>query len=444
MDDLVRLSKTSPRVVRMVLLELEIAGRLERHGGGLVSLISRCDGMAERFKSILQRAALVLLFAFTAAHPDHVRSEPFDTFVAALWRDAQSQGITRATFDAALAGVTPDARVLDAMQHAPEYGKPFGAYVDAMASPSRLAAATRKSAQWSDTLRAVEKKFGVPSTILVSIWGIESSFGEAQDRWDVFRSLATLAQTHFQEPYFRGELLSAFRILQSDNVPRRQFLGSFAGAMGQTQFMPSSFLKYAVDFDGDGRADIWTSVPDVLASMANYLQKSGWQPALPWGFEVLLPHGFDYRISRGTFHDWVARGLKRADGSDFPVTGDAILFFPSGAAGPAFLVTQNFVVLKTYNNSDAYALAVAHLADLLYGLGPIRSAWPVNDFQPSRTERIALQHSLAALGYKVADFDGHFDFDLRDDIRAMQQKFGMTPDGYPNRVFLDRIGVHSP
>jgi len=365
-------------------------------------------------------------------------------FVAALWRDAQSQGITRATFDAALSGLTPDARVLGAMQHAPEYGKPFGAYVDAMASTSRLATAMRKSAQWNDTLRAVETKFGVPAAILVSIWGIESSFGEAQDRWDVFRSLATLAQAHFQEPYFHDELLSAFRILQSDNIPRRQFLGSFAGAMGQTQFMPSSFLKYAVDFDGDGRADIWTSVPDVLASMANYLQKSGWQPSMPWGFEVLVPRGFDYRMSRGSFRDWVKRGLKRADGSNFPVAGDAILFFPSGATGPAFLVTQNFVVLKTYNNSDAYALAVAHLADLIYGLGPIRSAWPVNDFQPSRAERIALQRSLAALGYKVADFDGHIDFDLRDDIRDMQQKFGITPDGYPGRAFLDRIGVRVP
>jgi lytic murein transglycosylase len=400
--------------------------------------------MARFLKSILQRAAQILLFALIATHADRVRSEPFDAFVAALWQEAQSQGITRPTFDAALAGVTPDARVLGAMQHAPEYGKPFGVYVDAMASPSRLASATRKSAQWNDTLRAVEKRFGVPAAILVSIWGIESSFGEAQDHWDVFRSLATLAHAHFQEPYFHGELLSAFRILQSDNIPRRQFLGSFAGAMGQTQFMPSSFLKYAVDFDGDGRADIWTSVPDVLASMANYLQKSGWQPALPWGFEVLLPRGFDYRISRGAFRDWVARGFKRADGRDFPVTGDAILFFPSGAAGPAFLVTQNFVVLKTYNNSDAYALAVAHLADLLHNLGPIRGAWPVNDFQPSRAERIALQRTLAAQGYKVADFDGHIDFDLRDDIRALQQKFGLTPDGYPSRAFLDLIGVHAP
>src|SRR5580698_1202000 len=380
-------------------------------------------------------------FALAIVLTGSARSESFDAFVAALWRDAQAQGISRATFDAGLAGVTPDARVTGAMSHAPEYGKPFGVYVNAMVSSSRLGDAARKSTQWADTLRAVEKKFGVPSPILVSIWGIESSFGEAQDHWDVFRSLATLAQAHVQEPFFHDELLSAFRILQTSNIPRRQFLGSYAGAMGQAQFMPSSFLKYAVDFDGDSRADIWTDVPDVLASIANYLQKSGWRSGLPWGFEVIVPPGFNYQTSRGSFADWAKRGFKRADGSEIPINGDAILFFPSGTGGPAFLVTQNFVVLKTYNNSDAYALSVAHLADRLYGLGSIRGIWPANDFQPSRSQRIALQRKLASLGYKVSEFDGHFDFDLRDNIRAMQIKFGMIPDGYPSRTFLDRIGV---
>ena len=330
------------------------------------------------------------------------------------------------------------------MQHAPEYGKPVGAYIESIVSPSRIAVGTRKSAQWADTLRAVEKKYGVPASILVSIWGIESSFGDSPDRWDVFRCIATLAQAKIQHPYFRDELISALKILQSHAIARPQLLGSYAGAMGQAQFMPSSYLKYAVDFDGDGRADIWTSVPDVLASIANYLQKSGWQQGLPWGFEVLAPLKFDYRVSRGTFREWRARGFERLDGGRWPDTGDAILFFPSGAPGPAFLVTQNFVVLKTYNNSDAYALAVADLADRLRGAGPFRSAWPINDFQPSRAERIALQKKLASLGYKVADFDGHFDFDLRDDIRKVQQSFGMTPDGHPSRAFLDRLGLREP
>ena len=392
----------------------------------------------------LRRALLCLLLVLAAAQASGQALDPFGAFLDGLWKEAAAQGITRGTFDSALAGVTPDGRVLGAMQHAPEYGKPFGAYVDSIVTPSRIGAATRKSTQWADTLRAVEKKYGVPGSILVSIWGIESSFGEAQDRWDVFRSLATLAQAKLQEPYFHNELLSALKILQSRQIPRQQLLGSYAGAMGQSQFMPSSYLKYAVDFDGDGRADIWTDVPDVLGSIANYLQKSGWQPGLPWGFEVLIPRNIDYRVSRAPLRDWSAKGFVRVDGGRLPDTGDAILFFPSGAPGPAFLVTQNFVVLKTYNNSDAYALAVAHLSDRLLGSGPIRSVWPLNDFQPTRSERIALQRKFAALGYKVADFDGHFDFDLRDDIRKMQLGFGMIPDGHPSRAFFDRLGLRAP
>ena len=299
----------------------------------------------------------------------------------------------------------------------------------------------RKSAQLAATLQAVEQKFGVDAHILVSIWGVESSFGDGEQHWDVFRSLATLAAARFQHPLFRDELLSALQILQRGHIPRREFVGSWAGAMGQPQFLPSSYLKYAIDFDGDGKADIWRSVPDVLASIANYLQKSGWQQRLPWGFEVVLPQGYDYRTSRGTFADWATRNVSRADGGALPATGSAILFFPSGAAGPAFLVTDNFVVLKRFNNSDAYALAVAELADRLRGLPPFRGAWPTDDFQPSRDQRIALQRRLAALEYKIADFDGHFDFDLRDAVRDLQQRYGLIPDGYPSRAFLDRVGV---
>jgi len=211
--------------------------------------------------------------------------------------------------------------------------------------------------------------------------------------------------------------------------------------MGQPQFLPSSYLKYAVDFDGDGKADIWRSVPDVLASIANYLQKNGWQPPMPWGFEVAVPAGFDYRFSRGSMAEWAQRGLQRADGRPVPAAGNAVLFFPSGATGPAFLVTDNFIVLKRFNNSDAYALAVAVLADRLHGLPGVRAAWPADDTQPSRHERIALQRRLAALGYKIADVEGHFDFELRDAVRALQARFGMVPDGHPSRAFLDQVGI---
>jgi membrane-bound lytic murein transglycosylase B len=384
-------------------------------------------------------AVLALLFACGAVRGQNATS--FAAFLEALWPEASQRGITRATFDTAFARLTPDPNVLAAMRREPEYGKPMGAYLAGLVSPARLSMGLRKSAQWAPTLRAVQDKYGVDQSILVSIWGIESSFGGGAQPWDVFRSVATLADAGFQQPLFHDELLSALKILQDGHIARREFVGSWAGAMGQPQFLPSSYLKYAVDFDGDGKADIWRSVPDVLASIANYLQKSGWQSQLPWGFEVTLPAEFDYRTSRGSLAEWTQRGVRRADGRALPAAGHAILFLPSGAAGPAFLVTDNFIVLKRFNNSDAYALAVGDLADRLHGLPGILAAWPADDVQPSRKERIALQHRLAALGYKVADFDGHFDFDLRDAVRDLQMRFGMVPDGHPSHAFLDRAGV---
>jgi membrane-bound lytic murein transglycosylase B len=390
---------------------------------------------------MVRRTLLVLAIICVSASADGQPGNSLAAYVEASWPEAAREGISRTTFDAAFAGLTADAGVIAATRRAPEYGKPFGSYLASLASPSRISVGLRKSAQWAETLRAVEEKFGVDRYILVSIWGVESSFGDGAERWDVFRSIATLAQAGFQHPLFHDELLSALKILQDDRIPRREFVGSWAGAMGQAQFLPSSYLKYAVDFDGDGKADIWRSVPDVLASIANYLRKSGWQPRLPWGFEVAVPQGFNYRQSRGTFAEWSSRGISRADGAALPKTGNAILFFPSGAGGPAFLLTDNFVVLKRFNNSDAYALAVAELADRLRGDPPFLGTWPVDDFQPSREQRIALQRKLAALGYRTQDFDGHFDFDLRDAVRDLQVRFGMVPDGYPGRAFLDRASV---
>ncbi len=396
-----------------------------------------CPHMVTRRTALRTVSMLALTMSTAKAEP----AESLDHFLVQLRADATARGITPATFAAALGGVTPDPAVLAAMRHEPEYGKPMPAYLASLVSPTRIAAGQRKLTQWAETLRAVQQRFGVEPAVLVSIWGIESAFGEAADRWDVFRSLATLAAARFQHPLFRNELLSALTILQQGKIPRGQFVGSWAGAMGQPQFLPSSYLRYAVDFDGDGRADIWSSVPDVLASIANYLQKFGWRTGLPWGFEVVVPQKFDFRESRGSFRQWAARGFRRADGGALPDAGMAILFFPSGACGPAFLVTGNFVVIKTFNNSDAYALAVGTLSDRLRGGAPVRAAWPADDFQPSRGERMALQRRLAALGFKVADFEGHLDFDLRDAIRDQQRRFGMTADGYPSRAFLQRLGV---
>ena len=365
----------------------------------------------------------------------------FQSFLQELWPDAHGRGISRAVFDQAFAGMTPDSRIIAATQRQPEYGKPVGAYINSIVSPARIAKGMQRASQWSETFAAVEKKFAVERWVILGIWGIETSFGDEKDRFDVIRSLATLAQVRFRHPYFRNELLVALKMLQEGLITRDKMRSSWAGAMGQPQFMPSNFYDYAVDFSGDGARDIWTNVPDALASIANYLHKEGWNAGLPWGFEVIVPADYDDRRSRGSFQDWTARGLRRADGQDFPARGEAIQFYPSGWTGPAFLLTGNFVVIKRYNDSDVYALTVLHLADRLRGLGPIRAAWPSDDRQLSRDERIALQRKLAELGYPVHDFEGHFDFDLRDSIREVQAKFGMHPDGHPTPALLERLGI---
>jgi hypothetical protein len=218
-------------------------------------------------------------------------------------------------------------------------------------------------------------------------------------------------------------------------------IGSWAGAMGQPQFIPSSFLRWAVDFDRDGRRDLWTSVPDVLASIANYLREHGWQPGVPWGYEVIVPKGFDLRKSRGDFREWVTLGFRRPDGRALPTSAkdEAILFFPAGVRGPAFLITANFNAIKTYNISDVYALAVLHLAERMAGAPPFAARWPEDDRQLSREDRMKIQVELQKQGYKVSNTQGMIDFDLRDNIREMQTKFGMTPDGHPTAEFLGRL-----
>ena len=385
-------------------------------------------------------ALFVLLLALPVSAQTQQKS--FAPFAAELWPDAQAKGVTRATFDLALQGVTPDQRVIAATKRQPEYGKPFGDYVNAVANKRRIAEGQIKAKQWAKTFDDVEKQFGVERWVLIALWGIESDFGAERDRWDVFRSLATLAYVGYRHPYFRNELIVAMTIMQKNKLPRSQMVSSWAGAMGQTQFMPTNVVDYAIDFSGDGKSDIWTNVPDVLGSTGNYLHKGHWKHGLPWGFEVVVPNGVDPMHSRDSFAGWQKLGVKRADGKPFPPPEvNGILFFPAGAKGPAFIVTENYDVLKEYNNSDAYAVAVGHLADRMEGGAPIKAAWPPDDRPLSRDARIALQKKLAALGHKVTDFEGHVDFDLRDSIRAEQQKLGMVPDGNPTAALLERLGV---
>jgi lytic murein transglycosylase len=371
-----------------------------------------------------------------------VAQEPFGNFVRDLWPDAQAKGVTREAFDLAMRGVTPDERVIAATKKQPEYGKPVGAYINALASRSRINRGEAKAREWAKTFDAVEKRFEVERWVLLALWGMETDYGAAKDRWDVFRSLSTLGYVKYRHPYFRNELIVAMRIMQDNRLPRAQMVSSWAGAMGQTQFMPSNYVDYAIDFSGDGRADIWNNVPDVLGSTANYLHKGGWKHGLAWGYEVTVPPRFDYMKSRGSYDEWRELGVRRADGKPFPASGNGILFFPSGAKGPGFIVTPNYDVLKEYNNSDAYAIAVGHLADRLAGGGPFKAAWPADDHPLSRDARIALQKKLASLGYKVTDFEGHVDFDLRDSIRAEQKKLGMVPDGNPTPALLEKLGIN--
>ncbi len=396
------------------------------------------------------RHVLALLFTLASLTPAAAQettgtSAPanFDAFKVQLWPQAQAKGITRATFDLAFRGITPDSRVLAVLKREPEYGKPIGAYVDSIASPSRVETGKQKAEQWADTFAREEKVYGVDRWVLLALWGIETSFGESKDRFDVIRSIATMVQAGYRDSYFRGELLTAMRILQDKHIDRDKMFGSWAGAMGQPQFMPSSFLDLAVDFSGEGKRDIWTNVPDVIGSMGNYMQRSKWKAGLPWGYEVIVPAQFDHMQSRGTFKEWIARGIRRADGGGFPESGNAFMLFPSGAGGPAFLVTDNFNVIKAYNNSDVYAIAVGHLADRMHGGGKIRTPWPAEDPQLSRAQRISLQKRLQEKGYTVKDFQGRLDFDIRDAVRIEQKKLGLTPDGHPTAAFLQRIGARA-
>lgn len=367
--------------------------------------------------------------------------ESFAPLIASIWPEAQARGISRKAFDLAFAGLTPDPRVAALTTRQLEYGISVATYLARIASQARIEGVTRRSRDWKPTLDAIEKKYGVDRWFILTLWGIETSFGANSGGFDVIRSLATLVAMNYRADYFRDELLAALQVLQQGHVAREKMLGSWAGAMGQPQFMPSNFLELAVDFSGDDRKDIWTTVPDVLASIANFLKHWGWKSGAAWGCEVIVPQGFDYRHSRASYEEWAALGLKRADGAPLPNEGNAILFFPSGAAGPAFLVGENFEVIKRYNNSDVFALAATQIADRAQGRAGIRAAWPANDRQLSREERVALQKRMKELGHPVNEFDGRIDFDLRDEIRLEQAKHGMTPDGHPTRELMERIGV---
>jgi membrane-bound lytic murein transglycosylase B len=308
------------------------------------------------------------------------RAQNFTEFVAGLWPEAARRGISRSTFDTAMAGVTPDPTVVEKTRKQAEFVKPLGDYLASAVSPKRIETGQDKARDWAKWIVKAETTYGVDRYIVLGVWGLETNFGGFAGDNYVIRSLATLAYMHYRGDYFRRELLAALAILQEGHVEPAHMQGSWAGAMGQTQFMPSSFKSYAVDFDGDGRRDIWTDVPDAIGSTANYLHKHGWISGETWGYEVLLPAGFNRDTEQNRyagFGSWADRGIRRADGGPMPHAGKAALLMPAGRDGPAFLVTPNFKVIKSYNNSTAYALGVALLSDRIAGWGPLKGQWPM-------------------------------------------------------------------
>jgi lytic murein transglycosylase len=363
----------------------------------------------------------------------------FRRFVEALWPEARQSGVSRATFDDAFRGVSPDPKIVALTKKQSEFVRPIWDYINGAISNARLQRGREMAQRYAAQFEAAERNFGVPRSVILGVWGMETNYGSFTGNIYAVRALATLAFVRYRGDFFRNELLTALQILEQDHIGRDKMLGSWAGAMGQTQFMPSSFVRFAIDGDGDGRRDIWSSIPDAIASTANYLKEHGWTRGLPWGYEVALPDGFDFRNLRQTFGAWSGLGVQRVDGRPLPGGGEATLFLPAGASGPAFLVTANYDVIKAYNASDAYALAVGHLGDRVLGGPALQGDWPTNERMLDRDQRVEVQRRLAALGHYQGETDGKHGSRTRDAVRRFQLERGLVPDGYANLALLERL-----
>jgi len=359
---------------------------------------------------------------------------------------ALSAGVRPEVFDNAFAGVAPDMSVVKADRSQPEFTRPVWEYLDSAMSAVRVRKGQALLAQYADALTAIEQRYGVDRQALVAVWGMESSFGQFQGTQSVIRSLATLAYEGRRPQFAQDQLIAALQIIQHGDIDAPSMLGSWAGAMGQTQFIPTTYNTHAVDFDGDGRRDIWNSPTDALASTAHYLQSSGWQKGQPWGFEVQLNPGFDYALAdastRKTIAEWQQMGLKLANGSTLPAylqQQQAALLLPAGYKGPAFLVMDNFRAILKYNNSSSYALGVSLLSERFSGGGYVTGNWPRGDRPLSRSERIELQTLLSARQYDAGAPDGIIGANTRKAIRTAQQSFGWPADGYPTQELLNRL-----
>lgn len=391
----------------------------------------------------LRSTLLALLLAYAAptfATTDH----EFAACKQSLRSTAKARGITADTFDAHVLPLQSDLSVLSLLDYQPEFRTPIWDYLASLVDDERVGDGQAMLEQWQEPLKAISERFGVDAATVVAVWGVESNFGRNFGKRPLLQSLATLSCFGRRQPFFRGELLSALQIVQEGHVAAGQLTGSWAGAFGHTQFMPSTFMRVAIDFDGDGRRDLVGSIPDALASTANFLAKAGWDARRTWGFEVRLPAGFDAgdagRRNKRPLREWAARGVQRADGSPLDASAEPVgLLLPAGSEGPAFLVTKNFDALYSYNAAESYALAIAHLSDRLRGQGPFATAWPTDDPGLSRRERREVQQRLAAGGYAVGEIDGMIGDATRKAIVEYQTAEGLAVDGRAGRKLLDHL-----
>jgi len=368
----------------------------------------------------------------------------FNSCVASMWPDAARRGISQQSFERFTAGLTPDLRIMDLMDSQPEFTKSIWDYLDILVNDNRLAKGREILAKYKPQFDAAERAYGVDRYAVAAIWGIESNYSTQMGDRSVLQSTATLSCIGRRQKYFRDEFLSALEILHHGDLRPEQMHGSWAGAFGPTQFMPTAFKRFAVDADGDGRRDVVDDPTDLIASTANNLKKDGWHPGQTWGFEVVVPPGFNYmladRAKAMTVAQWEHLGLKRPSGQPFPHPAEkAYLLAPAGAEGPGFLMLQNFRVIMRYNPAEAYALAIGHFADRLRGGAPFVQPWPRQERELSRAERLELQQLLAQRGFYRGTPDGQLGGQTRDALRSFQASIGAAADGFASSDVLQRL-----
>ncbi len=368
----------------------------------------------------------------------------FSNCVAGMWPDAARRGVTEENFRRFTASLTPDLRLMDLMDAQPEFTKSIWDYLDILVNDNRLAKGKEILAKYKAQFDATEKAYGVDRYAVAAIWGIESNYSTQMGDRSVVNSTATLACVGRRQGYFKDEFLTALEILNRGDLRPEQMRGSWAGAFGPTQFMPTAFKRYAVDADGDGRRDVVDDPADLIASTANNLKKDGWQTGQSWGYEVSVPKGFNYmladRAKPQTFAQWQRLGVVRANNAPFPNPNDkAYLLAPAGAEGPGFLMMQNFRVIMRYNPAEAYALAIGHFADRLRGGQPFVQPWPRQERELTRAERLELQQLLAQRGFYKGTPDGQFGGDTRQALRNFQASIGAAADGFATAGVLEQL-----